>query len=87
MKGVAAFWVQSERSGYVVEPVDRVKGATAAIIQPRRQPSAPDPGPTLSVRLTRRLVRKRAVHFSVRISPAADSGRSARAVVGRTSGL
>ena len=36
--GVAAFWVQSERSGYVVEPLDRVKGATASIIQP--QPAA-----------------------------------------------
>jgi hypothetical protein len=78
--GVAAFWVQSERSGYVVEPVDRVKGATASIIQPNRQPSAPDPGPTLSVHLTRRLTRKRPVHFSVRIAPAADLA-AARAIV------
>ncbi len=78
--GVAAFWVQSERSGYVVEPIDRVKGATASIIQPNRQPSAPDPGPTLSVELTRRLTRKRPVHFSVRIAPAADLA-TARAIV------
>jgi hypothetical protein len=81
--GVAAFYVQSERSGYVVEPIDRVKGATVSIIQPRRQPSAPDPGPTLSVRLTGRLARKRPVHFSVRIEPA-TSLDEARAVAGRT---
>ncbi len=80
--GVAAFYVQSERSGYVVEPIDRVKGATASIIQPDRQPSAPDPGPTLSVRLTGRLARKRPVHFSVRITPAADLA-SARAAAAR----
>jgi hypothetical protein len=84
--GVTAFWVQSERSGYVVAPLDRVKGATASIIQPRRQPSAPDPGPTLSVRLTGRLTRKRPVRFSVRIVPAADLD-AARAVAGRTSGM
>ena len=82
VQGVAAFWVQSERSGYVVEPVDRVKGATASIVQPRRQPSAPDPGPTLSVRLTGRLRQKRAVRFSVRIAPAADLA-AARAVIAR----
>jgi hypothetical protein len=80
--GVAAFWVQSERSGYVVEPLDRVKGATASITQPRRQPSAPDPGPTLSIRLTGRLARKRPVHFSVRITPAAGLAE-ARAVAAR----
>jgi hypothetical protein len=80
--GVAAFYVQSERSGYVVEPIDRVKGATASIIVPRRQPSAPDPGPTLSVRLTGRLARKRPVHFSVRITPAADLA-AARAELAR----
>ena len=67
-----AFWVKSARSGYLVEPIDRVKGATATILQPKRQPSAPDPGPTLSIRLTTRLERKRPVRFSARIEPAAD---------------
>ena len=86
VQGVAAFWVQSERSGYVVEPLDRVKGATASIVQPRRQASAPDPGPTLSIRLTGRLRRERAVHFSVRIAVAADLA-AARAAAGRTSGM
>ena len=80
--GIAAFWVQSEHSGYVVEPLDRVKGATASIIQPNRQPSAPDPGPTLSVQLTRRLARKRPVHFSVRIVPAADLAAAQAIVAG-----
>jgi hypothetical protein len=82
VQGVAAFYVQSERSGYVVEPLDRVKGATVSLVQPRRQPSAPDPGPTLSVRLTGRLARKRPVHFSVRMTPAADLAEA-----GRTAGL
>jgi hypothetical protein len=71
VQGVAAFYVQSERSGYVVEPRDRVKGATASIIVPDPQQSAPDPGPTLSIRLTGRL-RKRPVRFSARIVPARD---------------
>ena len=71
VRGVAAFWVQSERAGYVVVPADRVKGAVAMIIQPKQQPSAPDPGPTLAIRLTNRL-RKRTVHFSARIQPARD---------------
>jgi hypothetical protein len=79
MQGIAAFWVQSEDSGYVVQPRDRVKGATASTILPRRQPSAPDPGPTLTVRLTGRL-RKRPVRFSARIVPARDLD-AARAAV------
>jgi hypothetical protein len=78
VRGVAAFWVQSERSGYVVEPLDRVKGSTASLIQPRRQPSAPDPGPTLSIRLTGRLRRERAVRFSARIVVAADMAAARR---------
>jgi hypothetical protein len=71
VRGVAAFWVESEHAGYVVVPSDRVKGSVATIIQPKTQPSAPDPGPTLSIRLTNRL-RKRTVHFSARIEPARD---------------
>ncbi len=71
VQGVAAFWIQSERSGYVVEPRDRVKGATASTVLPQRQPSAPNPGPTLSIRLTGRL-RERPVRFSARIVPARD---------------
>jgi hypothetical protein len=80
VQGVAAFWVQSERAGYVVQPLDRVKGATAAIVRPRRQPSAPDPGPTLTIRLTGRLPHKRPVRFSARLVPARNLD-AARAIV------
>jgi hypothetical protein len=76
--GVAAFWVQSERSGYAVVPLDRVNGATAAIVHPDRQPSAPDPGPTLTIELTRRL-HERPVQFSARIVPARDLEAARRA--------
>ena len=70
VQGVTAFWIKSKTSGYLVEPVDRVKGSTASLIVVDRQPSAPDPGPTLSIRLTDQLRRKRPVRFSVRITPA-----------------
>ena len=76
--GVAAFWVQSERSGYVVEPLDRVKGATASIVQPRRQPSAPDPGPTLSIRLTRAPAAQAPGALLGPDRPGGGSGRRAR---------
>ena len=78
--GVRGFWVQSEHSGYAVVPVDRVKGATAAIIQPAHQASAPDPGPTLSIRLTNRLRKKRPVRFAAKIVIARDLD-AARAVI------
>jgi hypothetical protein len=80
VKGVRGFWVQSERSGYAVVPVDRVKGATAAIIQPKRQASAPDPGPTLSIRLTNRLRKKHPVRFAARLSIARDLETARRAM-------
>jgi hypothetical protein len=78
--GVRGFWVESAHSGYVVVPVDRVKGATATIVQPRRQDSAPDPGPTLSVHLTNRLRKKRPIRFAVRIAIARDVDAAKRAV-------
>jgi len=78
--GVRGFWVQSEHSGYAVVPVDRVKGATAAIIQPAPQPSAPYPGPTLTIRLTDHLRKKRPVRFAAKIVIARDL-EAARAVI------
>jgi hypothetical protein len=80
LRGLAGFWVQSEHSGYAVVPVDRVKGSIAQIIQPEPQKSAPDPGPTLSVLLTRRLVRKRPVRFAARLFIAHDVEAAKRAV-------
>jgi hypothetical protein len=80
VQGVQAFWVQSEHSGYVVQPLDRVKGARARIVQPGKQPSAPDPGPTLTLRLTDRLRKKRTVRFTARLVVARDLEAARRAV-------
>ena len=38
------------------------------IIRPKKQASAPDPGPTLSVLLTRRVTRKRPVVFTAKLA-------------------
>jgi hypothetical protein len=68
LQGIRGFWIQSAKSGYAVFPLDRVKGSTVRIIQPKKQASAPDPGPTLSVLLTRRVTRKRPVVFSAKLA-------------------
>ena len=78
--GVRGFWVESAHSGYAVVPTDRVKGATATIVQPRQQDSAPDPGPTLTIRLTNRLHKKHPVNFAVRIAIARDVEAAKRAL-------
>jgi hypothetical protein len=80
VQGVLGFYVQSADSGYLVQPVDRVKGAVARIVQPAKQASAPDPGPTLSVHLTGRLRKKRTVRFSARIVVARDLAAARRAL-------
>jgi hypothetical protein len=79
VRQVAGFWVQSERSGYAVVPRESPEGAVATIVRPDRQPSAPNPGPTLTIRLTGRLRRKRPIRFSARIVPARDVERASRA--------
>jgi hypothetical protein len=43
--------VQSARSGYLIVPRGRPKGATLRLLHPRPQGSAPRPGPTLAVGL------------------------------------
>jgi hypothetical protein len=80
VQGVRGFWIQSAHSGYAVMPVDRVKGSTASIIQPSRQLSAPDPGPTLTIRLTNRLQKKHPVRFAARIVIARDLDAARRAI-------
>jgi hypothetical protein len=55
------FHIQSEESGYVVVPLG--DASRFRLIQPAPQDSAPDPGPTLAVRLRSR-------RFGVRIAPA-----------------
>jgi hypothetical protein len=80
LRGIRGFWIQSEHSGYAVVPTDRVKGSTVRIIQPKPQNSAPDPGPTLSVYLTRRVGRKHPVRFAAKIA-VADSLDAARRAI------
>ena len=46
---IARLHVISERSGYVVTPRTRPRGAIVRRLRTRRQGSAPDPGPTLEV--------------------------------------
>ncbi|HEX5620988.1 MAG TPA: hypothetical protein VFX51_21375, partial [Solirubrobacteraceae bacterium] len=68
LQGIRGFWIQSAKTGYAVFPLDRVKGSAVKIIQPKKQASAPNPGPTLSVFLTRRVTRKRPVVFSAKLA-------------------
>jgi hypothetical protein len=68
LQGIRGFWIQSAKTGYAVVPLDRVKGSVVKIIQPKKQASAPNPGPTLSVVLTRHVRRKRPVHFAVKLA-------------------
>ncbi len=46
---IARLHIISERSGYVVTPRTRPRGAIVRRLRTRRQGSAPDPGPTLEV--------------------------------------
>lgn len=50
---VARFEVRSTHAGYTVTPLSRPKGATAHIVRPARQSSAPNPGPTLGIQVSR----------------------------------
>ena len=53
LRRVAYFWVRSggSETGYVVVPRSFADGATAAVVRPGKQSSAPDPGLTLVVNL------------------------------------
>ena len=59
-------YVRSAGAGYVVVPVGG--RFTVGVIRPRRQDSAPNPGPTVRVRLA---VRANRASFAARIAPAA----------------
>jgi hypothetical protein len=65
---VRHFTIQSSGGGYRVVPRDRPAGATASVVQPLRQASAPRPGPALMIELaSARRVRR--VAFRARIVP------------------
>ena len=63
---IARFEVRSAHSGYTVTPLRRPEGATAHVVKPSRQKSAPNPGPTLGIQVSR-AARVRATTFAARI--------------------
>jgi hypothetical protein len=71
---VAHLYVGSATAGYVVVPVggQRVKVST---LRPDRQASAPNPGPTLSIRLS---TLGRSASFAARLAPVSGAARAAR---------
>jgi hypothetical protein len=59
--------VHSSHSGYTIRPRRRPRGATVRVLHPRRQSSAPHPGPTLVVGILRPGARGSA-RFAVRLT-------------------
>ena len=49
LRGIHHFEIRSEDAGYRVTPLRNPAGATARLIRPSRQASAPNPGPTLAI--------------------------------------
>jgi hypothetical protein len=76
LRNVVYFYVAGEDTGYVVVPTKRPR-ATAHILKPRAQSSAPRPGPTLAVQLVQGR-RFRRLGLSVRIAPAGSREEAAR---------
>ncbi len=74
-RDVAYFYVAGEESGYVVVPAGPARG-TAHIVRPKRQSSAPRPGPTLAIQLARH-ARFRRTGLSARIAPASSLEKAA----------
>jgi hypothetical protein len=64
---IARFEISSTHSGYVVVPLRRPTGGVARLLEPSRQSSDPDPGPTLAVELAHGSGWRRA-RFAVRIA-------------------
>jgi hypothetical protein len=80
LRHVAYFYIAGEDTGYVVVPVGDRPRATAHILRPKAQSSAPRPGPTLAVQLAPGK-RFRRLGMAVRIAPAhtkQDAARIAR---------
>ena len=50
---IERFEIRSAHSSYTVTPLARPKGATAHTVRPARQSSAPNPGPTLGIQVSR----------------------------------
>jgi hypothetical protein len=75
---VAYYYVAGEDSGYVVVPVGAPARSLAHIVRPKRQSSAPRPGPTLAIQVVRQGRFKRTT-FTARIAPAATAEQAADA--------
>ena len=71
LRRIAWFYIAGEDGGYVLVLRSRGLPGKARLLHPRRQPSQPNPGPTLALELlTRGRLRRRTV--TVRYAPAAD---------------
>ena len=77
MRNVAYFYLAGEDSGYVVVPTGRRPATRAYTLRPRKQSSAPRPGPTLALQLAHD-ERFRRLGLAVRIAPARDRRDAAR---------
>ena len=77
LRDVVYFYIAGEETGYVVVPTGRRPRATAHILRPVKQSSAPRPGPTLAVQLVRGR-RFRRLRLSVRIAPAQSKQEAAQ---------
>jgi hypothetical protein len=75
---VAYYYVAGEDSGYVVVPAKTQARGRAHILRPKRQSSAPRPGPTLAIQIVRQGRFKR-TSFTARIAPAATAEQAAAA--------
>jgi len=78
LRDVVYFYIAGEDTGYVIVPVDSRPRATAHILRPKAQSSAPRPGPTLAVQLAQGKRFKR-LGMAVRIAPAQSKQDAARA--------
>ena len=67
LAAVDHFTIHSDRGGYRVRPAAAPRGATAILLQPEPQTSAPRPGPTLALELAER-ARVRDVSLALRIT-------------------
>jgi hypothetical protein len=78
LSSVAYLWVRSERSGYVVVPVSRPRGATVHTLRTSPQSSDPRPGPTAAIQLARASRFSRTA-LTVRLMPVQNEAEAAAA--------
>ena len=78
LRDVVYFYIAGEDTGYVVVPTGQRPRATAHILRPKAQSSAPRPGPTLAVQLAQGKRFRRSGLGSAHRSGARTSGDAAR---------